>query len=110
MNPYIGHETQYYGVEEHRLVYGKGDEKRLFEVYNGRGLELVISPDRCGNITRLKFKGVNLSYMSPCGYVAPTYYERVDSNWLISYIPGFLTTCGLEALIHIVIPYVNDKI
>ena len=25
MNPYIGHDTQYYGVEEHRLVGGKGD-------------------------------------------------------------------------------------
>ena len=25
MNPYIGHETQISGVEEHRLVGGKGD-------------------------------------------------------------------------------------
>ena len=25
MNPYIGHDSQLYGVEEHRLVGGKGD-------------------------------------------------------------------------------------
>ena len=31
MNPYIGHESQLYGVEEHRLVGGKGDGMRLFE-------------------------------------------------------------------------------
>lgn len=98
MNPYVGHDTQYYGVEEHRLVGGKGDGMRLFEVNNGKGLELVISPDRCGDITRLKFKGVNLSYMSPCGYVAPAYYDRVDANWLKSFTAGFLTTCGLEAV------------
>ena len=25
MNPYIGHDSQVYGIEEHRLVGGKGD-------------------------------------------------------------------------------------
>ena len=59
MNPYIGHDTQLYGVEEHRLVGGKGDGMRLFEVNNGKGLMLTISPDRCGDITRLRFKGIN---------------------------------------------------
>lgn len=29
MNPYIGHETQLSGVEEHRLVGGKGDGMRV---------------------------------------------------------------------------------
>ena len=32
---YIGHEQQLYGVEEHRLVGGKGDGMRLLEVRNG---------------------------------------------------------------------------
>ncbi|MCI7738266.1 MAG: hypothetical protein PUF14_08190 [Clostridiales bacterium] len=45
MNPYIGHDTQLYGVEEHRLVGGKGDGMRLFEVNNGKGLMLTVSPD-----------------------------------------------------------------
>ena len=98
MNPYIGHDTQYYGVEEHRLVGGKGDGMRLFEINNGKGLELTVSPDRCGDITRLKFRGINLSYMSPCGYVAPAYYDSIGSNWLKSFTAGFLTTCGLQAV------------
>ena len=46
MNPYIGHETQLSGVEEHRLVGGKGDGMRLYEATNGKGLELTLSPDR----------------------------------------------------------------
>ena len=30
MNPYIGHPTQLSGVEEHRLIGGKGDGMRLY--------------------------------------------------------------------------------
>ena len=98
MNPYIGHDSQLYGVEEHRLVGGKGDGMRLFEVHNGAGLDLTVSPDRALDITRLRYKGINLSYMSPCGYVAPAYYDRVGSHWLSSFTAGFLTTCGLQAV------------
>lgn len=98
MNPYIGHDSQIYGIEEHRLIGGKGDGMRLYEVNNGKGLMLTISPDRNGDITRLRFRGINMSYMSPCGYVAPAYYDSIGSNWLNSFTAGFLTTCGLQAV------------
>lgn len=98
MNPYIGHDSQLGGVEECRLVGGKGDGMRIFQVNNGKGLELMVSPDRAGDITRLKFRGINMSYMSPCGYVAPTYYEGMGSGWLKSFTAGYLTTCGLSAV------------
>lgn len=98
MNQYIGHKSQLYGIEEHRLVGGKGDNMRLFEIHNGRGLDLTVSPDRNGDITRLRYKGINMSYMSPCGYVAPSYYDNKGSNWLNSFTAGFLTTCGLNGV------------
>ncbi len=98
INPYIGHPSQLGGVEEHRLVGGKGDGMRLYEVRNGKGLELTVSPDRCGDITRLRYNGVNMSYFSPCGYVAPSYYDKTGTNWLQSFTAGFLTTCGLQAV------------
>ena len=98
MNPYIGHESQLYGIEEHRLVGGKGDGMRLLMVNNGKGLELTVSADRACDISRLRYKGVNMSYFSPCGYVAPAYYDAKDSNWLKSFTAGFLTTCGLEGV------------
>ena len=96
MNPYIGHETQIRGVEEHRLIGGKGDGMRLYEINNGRGLMMTVTPDRNGDIMRLRYKGINFGYMSPCGYVAPTYYDKTETNWLRSFTAGFLTTCGLE--------------
>lgn len=98
MNPYIGHDSQLYGVEEHRLVGGKGDGMRIYQVNNGKGMELTICPDRCCDIPRLRFKGINLGYMSPCGYAAPAYYEGVGDKFLKTFTAGFLTTCGLQAV------------
>ena len=98
MNPYIGHDSQVRGIEEHRLVGGKGDGMRLLEVNNGQGLEMVVLPDRCADIGRLRYRGINLSYFSPCGYVAPAYYESKGMDWLKSFTAGYLTTCGLHAV------------
>ncbi len=98
MNPYIGHRTQLYGVEEHRLVGGKGDGMRLFQVKNGKGLEFTVSADRCADISRLSFRGINMSYFSPCGYVHPAYYDGKGDGFLKSFTAGFLTTCGLNAV------------
>lgn len=95
---YLGHESQLSGVEEHRLVEGKGDGMRLFEVRNGLGLECSVSVDRCADLSRMTFKGYNIGYFAPCGYVAPAYYDRQDDQWLKSFTAGFLTTCGLTAV------------
>jgi hypothetical protein len=96
VNSYIGHDSQLYGVEELRLIGGKGDGMRLYQIHNGKGLDLTVSPDRNGDITRLRYKGLNMSYLSPSGYVAPAYYDSVGTNWLSSFTAGFLTTCGLN--------------
>ncbi len=98
MNPYIGHDSQVYGIEEHRLIGGKGDGMRLLEVNNGKGLELTVLLDRNADISRLRYRGINMSYFSPCGYVAPAYYESAGNGWLKSFSAGFLTTCGLQAV------------
>ncbi len=96
MNKYIGHETQVYGVEEHRLIGGKGDGQRLYEIHNGVGLDLTVSPDRAGDITRLRYKGINMNFMSAAGYARPAYYDHVGAGFLKAFTAGFLTTCGFE--------------
>ncbi len=98
MNKYIGHESQLYGVEEHRLVGGRGDGMRLLQVKNGKGLEFTVSADRCADISRLSFKGINMGYFSSCGYVAPSYYDDKGMGFLKSFTAGFFTTCGLTAV------------
>lgn len=98
MNPYIGHNSQLCAAEEVRLVGGKGDGMRLLQIRNAAGLEMTISADRCADISRLIFKGDNMGYFSPNGYVAPTYYDEPGAGFLKSFTAGFLTTCGLTAV------------
>lgn len=98
MNPYLGHVSQLARVEEHRLIGGRGDGMRLFEMDNGIGTHLTVSADRCCDISRLSFRGVNLGYFSPCGYVSPAFYDPKGDGFLKSFTAGFLTTCGLQAV------------
>lgn len=98
LEDYIGQESQVRGVEEHRLVGGRGDGMRLFEVRNGLGLAFTVSADRCADISRLSFKGDNYGYFAACGYVAPAYYDDQGEGFLKSFTAGFLTTCGLTAV------------
>ncbi len=98
MNEYIGHPSQISGVEEVTLSKGKGKGMTLLNIRNGKGLELTVSPDRCMDISRLHFKGDNIGYFAPCGYVAPAYYDGIGDGFLKSFTAGFLTTCGLDAV------------
>ena len=88
MNQYIGHESQFFGVEEHRLVGGRGDGMRLLQVRNGKGLEFTVSADRAADISRLAFCGMNMGYFAPCGYVAPAYYDDRKDLFLRSFTVG----------------------
>ena len=98
MNKYIGHELQLYGVEEVRLVGGKGDGMRMLNVKNATGLEFTVSLDRCADLVKVYLKGTNYGFFAPCGYVSPKYYDNVGSGFLKSFTAGFLTTCGLTAV------------
>ncbi len=96
MEKYIGHPNQVYGVEEMRLVGGRGDGMRMLYVRNAAGLSFMISADRAADIVRLSVKGDNYAYTSPCGFVSPAYYDK--NAFLSSFTAGFCTTCGLSAV------------
>ena len=98
MKNYVGNPLQIRGAEEYVLRGGKGEGMRLLCVRNGLGLEAWISVDRCGDMSRLTYKGDNMGYFAPCGYVAPQYYDGVGAGFLKSVTAGFFTTCGLTAV------------
>lgn len=95
MNKYIGHPSQISGVEELIVAKGKGKGMSLLEIRNGKGLHITLSPDRCMDISRISFKGDNMGFFAPSGYVAPAYYDDRNMAFLKSFTAGFLTTCGL---------------
>ncbi len=98
MNKYIGHPLQISGVEEITLSRGKGKGMSLLQIRNGAGLEITLSPDRAMDMARVTFKGDNMGYFSPCGYVAPAFYDPHGAGFLKSFTAGFMTTCGLTAV------------
>lgn len=103
---YFDQLSQVCGVEEHRLVGGRGDGMRLFEVRNGLGLEFTVSADRCADLSRLSFHGRNCGFFSASGYVHPAYYDGVGKGSEKSFTGGFLATCGLS---NVGAPCVDDK-
>ena len=98
MNYYCGHSAQIRGAEQYTLHGGKGEGMHFIYVRNGLGLELWISADRAGDVSRLQYKGRNFGYFAPCGYVAPSYYDGAGAGFLKSFTAGFFTTCGLTAV------------
>lgn len=99
MNKYIGHPSQLGGVEEVTLAKGKGKGMNLLQIKNTKGIDLTLTCDRCMDMSRLSYKGVNLCWFSPAGYVAPGLYDDAKGRgFLQNFTAGFLTTCGLTAV------------
>jgi len=96
MNTYIGHTIQLSGVQVCRLEGGKAAGMRMLRVRNGKGLDFEISLDRCADIVQLLVDGVNMSYITPAGYVHPSYYDKCGLGFLKSFTAGFCTTCGFN--------------
>lgn len=93
---HVGCPLQLSGVEEFQIVGGKGDGMKLYEARNQKGLDFFVLPQRGMDIGRLSFKGLNCSYLSAAGYVAPAYFQEKGKEFLKSFTCGFLTTCGLR--------------
>lgn len=98
MKDYIGNPLQIRGAEKYVLQNGKGDGMHFLYIRNGLGLEVWISLDRAGDVSRVSFKGDNMGYFAPCGYVSPQYYDDKGAGFLKSFTAGFFTTCGLTAV------------
>ena len=92
---YAGSTEQLCGIKEYELKSGKAKGVKAFDVRNGAGLEYTVLSDRCLDISNLTFRGINCSYLSSTGVVAPEYNES-GTNFLNNFFAGFLTTCGLR--------------
>ena len=89
MNNYIGNPLQIRGAEKYILQGGKGDGMHFLNVRNGLGLEVWLSLDRAGDVSRVNFKGDNFGYFANCGYVSPQYYDSKGIGFLKSFTAGF---------------------
>jgi len=93
---YIGDYSQLFGIKEYMFTGGKAKGVKAFDIHNGAGLEFTVLADRCLDIGRLAFRGINCSYLSKTGIVSSEYYHGSNPSFFRNFYAGFLTTCGLR--------------
>ena len=93
---YIGHKDQLMKVKRYKMLEGKAGDVELIHVQNRSGMQFDVNVSRGLDIPYLDFCGDNIGYISPCGVVAPEYFDDKELGFLKSFTAGFLTTCGLK--------------
>ena len=92
---YVGNEEQIYGVRRVTLDEGNAKGITIYQVTTAGGLELDILPDSGLDMGRLKFKGVNISYMTKSGYDSPSRFLPMPGQFGKYFPGGMLFTCGM---------------
>lgn len=92
----VGNPAQLSSVKYIQYLEGKATGLKAYEVTTTGGFSLTIAIDRGLDISELKVKGKNISFLSGTGLVNSTYFaENGDSGFLKNFNVGFLTTGGL---------------
>lgn len=93
---YIGHKDQLMKVKKIRMEGGKASGVEMVDVQNRSGMHFDVNISRGMDIPYLDFCGENIGFISPCGVVAPEYFDDKGLGFLKSFTAGFMTTCGLK--------------
>ena len=93
---YVGHRDQLLRVKKVELQDGKAAGVAMLHVYNRSGMNFSANISRGLDVTYLDFLGENIGFISPCGVVAPEYFDDKGLGFLKSFTAGFMTTCGLK--------------
>lgn len=93
---YVGHRDQLIRAKRIQMQEGKAEGLNMIDVQNSSGMHFDIGVSRGMDIPYLDFLGQNFGFVSPCGLVAPEYFDDLNFGFLKSFTAGFLTTCGLK--------------
>lgn len=92
-----GSSDQLFGITPYRRIDGKAQNVLCVDLYNKKGLQLTVVPDRGMDILALKYRGNNISYLSKTGLVGPQFFvENGGQGFMKNFFVGFLTTGGLS--------------
>ena len=92
---YVGNDEQIYGVRRVILDEGNARGAALYQVTTAGGLEFDVLPDTGLDLGHVRFKGVNMSYMTKNGYDAPVRFRTIPGEFARYFPGGMLFTCGL---------------
>ncbi len=95
---YTGNEEQLYGVRRVTLEEGSARGASLYHVTTAGGLDFDVMPDSGLDLGRLRYKGVNISYLTKNGYDSPARFLPVRDNFDHTFPGGMMYTCGLMSV------------
>ena len=91
-----GSVEQIFGCKRYMLLDGVAKGGEAVDIYNQSGLELQVLIDRGMDISKVRYKGINIGFLSKVGIPGPWYFsEDGTRGFLRNFYVGFLTTCGL---------------
>jgi len=93
---FVGNIHQLFKVLKYKLMDGRAEDVKMFDIQNGSGMNFNINIDRGMDIPFLSYKGKNVGFVSPCGIVAPQYFDDQGVGFLRGFTAGFMTTGGLQ--------------
>jgi hypothetical protein len=101
----IGNINQIAYIRPIEMIEGRSKGIKAFDVNTGGGLQFSVLEGKCLDISEMKYKGINLSYLTKPGVVASEYFNPMGSEFLRFFQAGMLYTCGLR---NVGAPCVDD--
>ena len=93
---YICHPSQLYSARRVTVQDGKAKGTDIIEVATADGLQVEILPDTGLDIGQVRFKGINMTFISRNGYDSPANINPYEMEFLNTFPGGMLYTCGLR--------------
>ena len=94
---YLCHPWQACTLRRVTLEDGKARGTQVIEVTTAGGLALDILPDAGLDIGQVRYRGVNVSFISKNGYDSPAAISPHEDEFLRTFPGGMLYTCGLRS-------------
>ncbi len=92
----VGNLSQIAEIRPMEFTESKAKGTAAYEVVTGSGLSFTVLKDKCLDISSMKFKGVNLNFLTKPGVVAPNYFNPHGAEFGRYFQAGMLYTCGLR--------------
>ncbi len=94
---YLCHPQQLVTLRRVTVAEGKARGTGIIEVATAGGLQADILPDAGLDIGQVRYKGVNVSFISKNGYDSPAAIAPYETEFLNTFPGGLLYTCGLRS-------------
>ncbi|MDR1705047.1 MAG: aldose 1-epimerase family protein [Clostridiales bacterium] len=95
---YVGNQAQQYGIRRIRVQEGRASGTQVIEAWTAGGLHVDILADMALDLGMLRYKGVNMGFISKNGYDSPAAFIPYEDNFVNTFPGGMMYTCGLRSV------------